>query len=175
MVKIQIGLLTAMLVSGTAMADNVELYVTDLLDNIQNGYCLDIAKGKGASANPDDGMQAHTCYSPLGEVLVDQAFDPDKFAEGILYMPEFDVCVQAASTEAGSTVELKSCDGSDAQKWVFSGEGTIAPMAAPELCLTLAEETKTGRSDENQMKALSFEPCSDDMVGYQVWANRTAE
>lgn len=175
MVNIRCVLFTALLVSGTAMANNVEVYVTDLLDNIQNGYCLDIAKGKGASANPDDGMQAHTCYSPLGEVLVDQAFDPAKFADGILYMPEFDVCVQAASAEAGSTVELKTCDGSDAQKWVFSGEGTIAPMAAPELCLTLAEETKTGRSNENQMKALSFQPCSADMAGYQTWANRTAE
>ncbi len=175
MVNIRSVLLTVLLVSGTAMADNVEVYVTDLLDNSQNGYCLDIAKGKGASANPEDGMQAHTCYSPLGEVLVDQAFDPAKFAEGILYMPEFDVCVQAASTEAGSTVELKTCDGSDAQKWVFSGEGTIAPMAAPELCLTLAEETRTGRSDTNQMKALSFQPCSSDMAGYQTWANRTAD
>jgi len=165
----------ALLISGTAAADNVEVYVTDLLDNIQNGYCLDIAKGKGAQANPDDGLQAHTCYSPLGEILVDQAFDSEKFAEGVLYMPEFDVCVQAVSTEAGATVELASCDGSEAQSWVFGGEGTIAPAAAPELCVTLAEETKTGRSDENQMKALSLESCSTDLAALQTWANRTLE
>jgi len=95
-----------LLLSSAAVADNVEVYVTDLLDNIQNGYCLDIAKGKGASANPADGMQAHTCYSPLGEVLVDQAFDSGKFAEGVLYMPEFDVCVQASSILTGASVEL---------------------------------------------------------------------
>jgi len=166
---------TALLISGTASADNVEVYVTDLLDNIQNGYCFDIAKGKGASANPEDGLQAHICYSLLGEILVDQAFDPGQFADGVLYMPEFDICVQATSTDEGSTLELAACDGSDAQKWVFSGEGTIAPAAAPEIGVTLAEETRTGRSDENQMKALSLETCSTDLASVQTWANRTLE
>ena len=161
--------------SGTAYADNVEVYITDLLDNIQNGYCLDIAKGKGSSANPEDGLQAHTCYSPLGEVLVDQAFDPDKFDEGVLYMPEFDVCVQASSIDSDASLELASCDGSEAQRWIFGGEGTIAPASMPEICVTLAEETRTGRSDENQMKALSLQACSVDLASFQTWANRTAE
>lgn len=164
-----------MLVSNAVQADSVEIYVTDMLDNIQNGYCLDIAKGQGANANPDDGLQAHTCYSPSGEIFVDQAFDADQFADGVLYMPEFDVCVQAASTETGASVELAACDGSDAQSWAFDGEGTIAPASAPEVCLTLAEETRTGRSEENQMKALSLETCSQDAAATQTWANRTAE
>jgi len=166
---------TAMLISASANADNVEVYVTDLLDNIQNGYCIDIAKGKGASANPDDGLQAHTCYSPLGEVLVDQAFDPEKLADGILFMPEFNVCVQASQTSVGAALELAACDGSEAQNWTFTGEGTIAPAAAPDVCVTLADETRTGRSKENQMKALSLQTCSADLASVQTWANRTAE
>jgi len=165
----------ALFFSRAALADNVEIYVTDLLDNIQNGYCLDIAKGKGASANPDDGMQAHTCYSPLGEVLVDQAFDPAKFADGVLYMPEFDVCVQATGTEVGATVELAACDGSEAQQWVFDGEGTIAPAGNPAVCLTLEDETRTGRSEENQMKTMSFMACSDELAASQTWSNRSVE
>ncbi|MDB1125100.1 RICIN domain-containing protein [Vibrio algarum] len=163
------------LLSSVAMADNVEVYVIDLLDNTQNGYCLDIAKGKGADANPADGMQAHTCYSPLGEVLVDQAFDPAKFAEGVLYMPEFDVCMQVSSIETGASPELTTCDGSEAQSWVFDGEGTIAPAAAPEMCLTLTGDTRTGRSDENQMKAMTLVACSDDLASVQTWSNRTAD
>jgi len=165
----------AILISGSVYADNVEVYVTDLLDNTQNGYCLDIAKGKGASANPEDGLQAHTCYSPLGEVLVDQAFDPDKFKEGVLYMPEFDVCVMATLTDTGTSIELATCDGSEAQNWVFSGEGTIAPAAAPDTCVTLAEETRTGRSDKNQMKALTLQACSAELASFQTWSNRAAE
>jgi len=163
-----------LLAATAARADNVEVYVVDLLDNIQNGYCLDIAKGQGANANPDDGLQAHTCYSPSGEIYVDQAFDSAKFADGVLYMPEFDVCMQAPSADAGAALELASCDGSSAQNWVFDGEGTIAPAAAPELCVTLADETRTGRSEENQMKALTLEACSDDQAATQTWANRTA-
>lgn len=161
--------------SGPALAENVEIYLVDMLDNIQDGYCIDIAKGKGDAANPEDGLQAHTCYGTLGEVLVDQAFDPDQFADGVLYMPEFDVCMQAPSTEAGASAELASCDGSTAQSWVFDGEGTITPASAPEMCLTVSGETRTGRSDENQMIALALLACDADQAAYQTWSNRTAE
>ena len=161
--------------SGSAQAQNVEIYVVDMLDNIQNGYCIDIARGRGADANPENGLQAHTCNSPSGEVLVDQAFDPDQFVDGVLYMPDFDVCMQAPSTEAGASAELATCDGSVAQSWVFDGEGTIAPASAPEMCLTLTGETRTGRSDENQMIAMTLQPCSDEQAAHQTWSNRTAE
>ena len=180
--KLQLATVIALLLAGcdadeSTQSDksNVEIYLVDKLDNIQNGYCIDIAKGKGSSANPADGLQAHTCYSPLGEVLVDQAFDPKKFSEGVLFMPVFDVCVQASATKIGSSLELAACDGSDAQSWKFDGEGTIAPASAPDVCMTLTGETRTGRSKENQMKALTLEKCADDTAASQIWANRTAE
>ncbi len=162
-------------VATSALAEDVEIYVVDMLDNIQNGYCIDIAKGRGEAANPEDGLQAHTCYSPSGEVLVDQAFDPDQFADGVLFMPQFDVCMQALSTEVGASAELAACDGSEAQSWVFSGEGTISPASAPEMCLTLTGETRTGRSDQNQMIAMTLQACSDEKAAYQTWSNRAAE
>ncbi|MEO0380103.1 MAG: RICIN domain-containing protein [Pseudomonadota bacterium] len=167
--------IVATLAAEMAQAENVEIYVVDMLDNFQDGYCIDIAKGRGYDANPDDGLQAHTCYSPSGEVLVDQAFDPDQFSDGVLYMPEFDVCIQAPSTEIGASPELADCDRSAAQNWLFSGEGTIAPATAPDVCLTLTGETRTGRSDENQMIAMTLQACSDDLAAYQTWSNRTAE
>lgn len=158
-----------------ALAENVEIYLVDMLDNMQNGYCIDIARGRGADAKPEDGLQAHTCYSPFGEVLVDQAFDPRQFENGILFMPEFDVCMQAPSTDAGASVKLASCDGSVTQIWVFDGEGTIAPASAPGMCLTVKGETTTGRSDQNQMIALTLQACADDQSPYQTWSNRTAD
>lgn len=175
MLRIATHAAAVMLTTGAAHAENVEIFVTDMLDNIQNGYCLDIAKGQGADANPDNGLQAHTCYSPLGEIYVDQAFDSAQFDDGALYMPEFDVCMQVSSTDSGASIELAACDGSDAQSWLFGGEGTIAPASASKMCLTLAEETRTGRSEKNQMKALSLETCSSDMAASQTWANRTAD
>jgi len=160
--------------SSLAQAENVEIYLQDMLDNTQSGYCIDIARAQGAKANPDDGLQGHTCYSPAGELMVDQIFDTEKFADGMLYMPEFDVCAQASSPAAGSSLELAACDGSDAQKFEFSGEGTIVPAAASDLCITVAEDTRTGRSDANQIKVLSLETCSDDKASMQVWAVRSS-
>lgn len=168
------ALISVTLTAGAAQADNVEIYLQDMLDNTQVGYCIDVAKGRGKDANPDDGLQGHTCYSPGGEIGYDQAFDPDKFAEGLLYMVNFDVCTQTTSTEAGSALELAACDGSEAQSFVFSGEGTIVPAAAPEMCMTVAQETRSGRSDVNQIKVLSLEPCSDDQAAYQNWNVRSS-
>jgi len=157
-----------------AYAEDVEIYLTDILDNKQSGYCVDIAKGKGEAANPDDGLQGHTCYSPSGELMVDQTFDTDKFAEGVLYMPKFDVCAAVSSTDAGSLIALAKCDGSVAQQFEFSGKGSIVPASASNMCFTVAEATRSGRSDTNQIKVLSLEPCSDDKAAYQTWAVRSS-
>lgn len=162
------------LTASVAKAEDVEIYLLDMLDNTQAGYCIDIAKGKEEAANPDDGLQGHTCYSPLGALGFDQVFDTDKFADGVLYMVNFDVCAQTSSTEAGSLLELAACDGTAAQSFAFSGEGTIAPASAPEMCLTLAEDTRSGRSDANQIKVLSLEACSDAQAAYQVWGVRSS-
>ena len=165
----------ALMAAGSAQAENVEIYLLDLLDNIQDGYCIDIARAQGANANPEDGLQAHTCYSAQGELMVDQIFDTTQFADGTLYMPEFDVCVEVASTEEGAEVGLAACDGSDLQSFVFSGEGTITPASATEMCLTATGDTRTGRSDENQMKTLAVAACDDALAATQTWGVRTGE
>jgi len=157
-----------------AQAENVEIYLKDMLDNTQSGYCIDIARAQGAKANPDDGLQGHTCYSPKGELMVDQIFDTDKFAEGALFMPEFDVCIEFSSTAAGSALGLAACDGSTGQSFQFSGEGTIVPTSATDMCVTVSEDTSTGRSDANQKKTLSLETCSADKAAFQEWAVRTS-
>ncbi|MCK0120741.1 RICIN domain-containing protein [Loktanella sp. F6476L] len=164
----------AILTTTPAFADSVEIYLVDMLDNTQNGYCVDIARAQGTAANPDDGLQGHTCYSPSGELMVDQIFDTEKFADNVLYMPEFDVCAEIASDEAGTTIDLATCDGSDAQAFNFSGEGTITPVSNDTMCFTVAEDTRTGRSDANQIKVLSLETCTDDNAANQTWNVRTA-
>lgn len=173
-IRIACAALIGFFAATAAQAESVEIYLSDMLDNVQNGYCLDIARAQGDQANPDDGLQGHTCYSPSGSLGVDQAFDAAQFADGVLYMPEFDVCASLAATEAGTSVDLAACDGSAAQSFVFAGEGTITPASAPEMCLTLAEDTRTGRSDANQIKVLSLEACDDGLAAYQTWSNRAS-
>lgn len=160
--------------AGSALAENVEVYATDKLDNIQNGYCIDISGGQGAQADPAHGLQGHTCYSPSREIFVDQAFASEQFANGIFYMPEFDVCMQTTSLAVGAALELADCDGSAAQSFAFSGEGTISPAADSALCLTLGEDTRFGRSQKNQIKALTLAACSSEAAASQNWAYRSA-
>ena len=160
--------------AGAAHAEGVEIHALDMLDNRQAGYCLDIAGGQGPRADPGNGLQGHTCYSPSGELFVDQTFESDRFADGVLFMPEFDVCAQVDGMDAGSAVSLAACDGSDAQSFAFSGEGTITPASASNMCLTLGEDTRAGRSDTNQIKTLTLEECSDEAAPRQIWGNRTA-
>ncbi|MFK7997328.1 MAG: hypothetical protein AB8B87_24590 [Granulosicoccus sp.] len=132
-----------------------------------------ILRAQGDKANPEDGLQGHTCYSPKGELMVDQIFDINRFVDGILYMPEFDVCAQISSVAAGSSIESAACNGSLEQSFQFSGEGKIASGSATDMCLTLAEDTRTGRSDANQIKVLTLETCADDKADFQLWAVRS--
>lgn len=167
--------LGALLAGGAAQAEKVEIYLLDKLDNTQNGYCLDIAGGREADADPADGLQGHTCYSPGGALGVDQTWDTAQFPDNVLYMTEFDVCAEVPSATAGSALILAACDGTAAQSFVFAGEGNITPVSAPDMCFTLGTDTRSGRSDANQIKALSLEPCDDSRSAYQSWGIRTAE
>ena len=87
-------------------------------------------------------------------------------------MKNFDVCVTLESAESGASLALADCDGSDEQSFNFSGDGTITPANAPDLCFTLAEATRTGRSDSNQIKVLTLEECSEALLAYQDWTVR---
>lgn len=152
---------------------NVEITLIDVLDGVTSSYCIDIA---GGNQNIDitKGLQAHTCYSYRGEIGTDQTFSTSRFVSNELYMPDFDVCATARSLEAGSAIGLAACDAGDLQKILFSGSGTISMIESPDLCLTAAKESRFGRSQVHQIKALSLETCSSDLAAYQEWRGRAS-
>lgn len=151
----------------------VELALSDQLDGVTNLYCLDIAGGN-RNVDVSRGLQAHTCYSYRGELGSDQTFDPGQFDANILYMPGYDVCVTLEDLRAGASVGLAPCDGSESQAVAFSGNGTIRPLAASDLCFTAADESRFGRAEIHQIKDLTLEPCRDERQAYQTWRARTS-
>jgi len=159
----------------TAQADSVEIALADDLDGILNGYCLDIARGQKEDADPANGLQAHTCYSHEGQLAIDQIFDTNKFEDELLFMPEFEVCATVSAIEVDATVALDACDGSDTQRLVLTDSGQISPASDPTLCVTAGQDTKTGRSKTNLMRALSLQPCSEDNAATQIWRTRTED
>jgi hypothetical protein len=98
----------AFLATGEAQAESIEIYLPDMKDNKQNGNCIDIAKGREEAANPNDGLQGHTCYSPGGGLDFDQTFDTKKFADGLVYIVNFVVCTQQTLTDAVDLPERQS-------------------------------------------------------------------
>ena len=103
--------------------DYYEIYLLEQL-NENRGYCIDI-KGSKLNADPDNGLQAHTCYSYQGEVSVDQGFDNVKIDDDEFYMPFFDVCMEAENTSASSTLKLKGCNKNEKQKFKINDNAEI--------------------------------------------------
>ncbi len=160
-----------------AAASGVEITLKDELDGVVNSYCLDIAGGN-RNVDINNGLQAHTCYSYQGKLGTDQIFDPSKFKDNTLYMPEYKVCVAVKGLEEGAKVGLAPCDNSKLQKISFSKEGTISPVVAPTMCFTAAQETRFGRngkSKKHQIKDLSLSACSDKLAKFQQWRTRSTD
>ncbi|WP_413698961.1 hypothetical protein ACLKMH_15510 [Psychromonas sp. KJ10-10] len=120
---------TATLFVTVAKAENAEITLMKNLDGFLGGYCLDI-KGGNADIDTSNGLQVHTCYSYKGALGKDQIFETTRFENNALFMPEFNVCAQLTGLEAGSTVSLAPCDGSELQNLAFTGAGTISPVKA---------------------------------------------
>ncbi len=162
------------LAAGGAAAEQVEISLADKLDGNLSEYCIDIAGGN-ENVDPANGLQAHTCYSYRGDLGTDQVFDADYFTQNTLFMPIYDVCATAAEVAVGGELSLATCDGSDAQSFIFSGAGTISPASDTALCFTAAEDTRMGRggTSAHQIKGLTLETCSDDLSARQIWIART--
>ena len=156
----------------SASGADVEVYLTDELDGIINGYCLDIAGGN-ESVDPANGLQAHTCYSYGGDLGTDQTFASAEFTDNTLYMSVYDVCAQVDSATAGSAISLASCDGSESQTITFGEDGTLRPAGDDSLCFTAGSESRTGRSGDHQIRDLTLETCTADLASLQTWSSRT--
>ncbi len=152
-----------------------EIYLLEQL-NENRGYCIDI-KGSKLNANPDNGLQAHTCYSYEGEVSVDQGFDNVKIDEDEFYMPFFNVCMEAENTSATSKLNLKACNKNEKQKFKFNNKAEIVLNDNNNLCLTVSENSREGGggTPTHLIRDLILDNCSTDISTRQRWGLRKAQ
>ena len=165
------------LASETEQASNeyYEIYLLEQL-NENRGYCIDI-KGSKLNADPDNGLQAHTCYSYQGEVSVDQGFDNVKIDEDEFYMPFFDVCMEAENTSASSILNLNGCNKNEKQKFKFNNKAEIVLNDNNNLCLTVSENSREGGggTPTHLIRDLILDNCSTDISTRQRWGLRKAQ
>jgi len=164
---------TVFMMPFAANADDtvVEVMLIDELDE-SRGYCLDIAGGKGENAPVERGLQAHTCYNYLNEILVDQGFDPELVEKGQFKITYFDVCMTASAIEEGATLGLESCDESETQQFSLSDNGQLVTAADSSLCVTVSStEKKEGRGSTpvHVMRPVTLQKCEESNAAYQSW------
>ena len=155
--------------------DYYEIYLLEQL-NENRGYCIDI-KGSKLNADPDNGLQALTCYSYQGEVSVDQGFDNVKIDEDEFYMPFFDVCMEAENTSASSTLKLRGCNKNEKQKFKFNNNAEIVLNDNTNLSLTVSENSREGGggTPTHLIRDLTLDICSTDISSRQKWGLRKAQ
>lgn len=152
----------------------VEIMLVDRLDE-PRGYCLDVV-GPQARATPQKGIHAHTCYSYQGGIAVDQAFDLAQIAAGRFLLPHFNVCLGLGTVSAGSTLRLSGCDSAPTQRFEFTAAGRIVSLAAPSLCLTIADGAGTpggGGRPVHVLRRLTVESCDEKSSARQTWRLRS--
>lgn len=153
-------------------ATPVEVVLADPFDD-PRGYCFDTV-GFKHRAQPERGLQAHSCYSYQGVPAVDQAFDAGLIAGGTFRLIAFDRCMSARAMSAGSMLALEPCDGRDAQRFGHRIDGTIRPSAAPGLCVTAGAVSREGGGGDpvHRIRVLALEPCGSGRDGRQHWRQR---
>ena len=156
------GLLTP----GGAIAEELFLRLQAPLDE-PRGFCLDIP-GHRAGVLLERPLHAHTCKHSMWHR--DGIFDTAAFEHGALHMPEYDLCVEAASSEAEAIVQLKDCNASQLQTWHRSESGEVVSDAGVRLCLTVGLGPSRPAGADHIIRTVRLMPCSPESASRQRWA-----
>lgn len=155
-----------MLVTGAAaVADELFLRVEAAHDE-PDGFCLDIV-GHLNGVQLQRPLQVHTCKHGIWNR--DGIFDVAALEGGALRMPEYDLCIEAASTGAGAELLLKNCNASDLQTWHRAPSGEIALGSAPELCVTIDPGPSRSAGPVYIARNVGLMPCAPDAADRQQW------
>lgn len=149
----------------TAAADEMFLRLKAPLDE-PRGFCLDIP-GHRASVRLERPLHAHSCKHFIWHR--DGIFDTAAFGRGALRMPEYDLCVEAASTAPGAPVRLKECNASKLQTWRRDSSGAVASGAAPRLCLTVGPGPSRPAGADHIVRTIRLMPCALESAERQRW------
>ncbi len=149
-----------------------ELFLTGLIQlrdplDEPEFYCVDVP-GVGASLNLQGALTAHTC-KPGAE---DEMFRVDSPSSGQLFMPAYDLCMEADGPEAGSTLHLAGCSSSRLQQFRYLDIGQIrlAHGSVEELCLTVASAAGEPTGGPSHLRrGLTMEACDQVDTARSLW------
>jgi hypothetical protein len=136
------------------------------------GYCFDLS-GYDENINWKNPIQTHTCKHDLthGDQIIESA---DITASGgRLYLPVYDICIQAEHAESGAQLMLSHCADEILQQWQFTEKGLLQPMANPDICVTIGTEpTALGTPPGTPQfwhRSLVLDQCDEAIQDLQTW------
>ena len=115
----------------TAAATLVQL--VDPLDEPEY-YCVDVP-GFGSSLDLGAALTAHTCKPGAN----DEMFAVNSPRPGNLFMPAYDLCMEASGTEAPARLLLRVCYEAALQQFDFDSEGALV-LSGTDLCVAVSPE-----------------------------------
>ena len=122
-------------VTPVVQVNGVFLRVIAPLDE-SRGYCLDIP-GHMAGVRLDSPLQVHTCKHGIWNQ--DGRFDESALENGVLRMPHYDLCLQAANNSIGARLLLTECTRAELQTWTLQDSGEIVLEVYPQMCISVEE------------------------------------
>lgn len=134
-------------------------------------HCVDIP-GHKSRVNTERELNVHTCKEGIWHK--DELFDPASLKDGLLKMPEYNLCVATSALQDGATLFLKPCDGSTLQKWAYQNY-RLSLVAHPDKCLTIGKEpsrlTPGGKRlpSRHMARSLALKTCSEMALHRQLW------
>ncbi len=116
-----------------ATAEATLVQLVDPLDEPEY-YCVDVP-GFGRSLNLQSALMAHTC-KPGAD---DEMFAINRPGPGNLYMPAYDLCMEADDTASPVQLYLRQCSGSEMQRFELDSDGGLV-LAGAGLCMAVSPE-----------------------------------
>ena len=131
------------------------------------GYCLDIP-GHLAGVRLDSPLHVHTCKHGIWNQ--DGRFDVAAFANGVIRMPHYELCLQAENTSIGARLFLAECTRAVLQTWTQEKSSVIALEAFPQMCITVEDGPGRGAGGPQYlMKGVGLDTCSEEASDRQLW------
>ncbi len=131
-------------------------------------YCVDVP-GAGSGVRLQMPLQMHTCKLRDAE---DEKFAFDRPFPSQLFMPEYALCVQAGTPEAGSGLYLRKCSDSTLQRFFLSGDTTIRLRADGEetLCWVMASGSGIPTGGPSHLRRdLLLQKCAEAGPALSQW------
>ena len=141
--------------------------------NEPRGFCIDLS-GYGENINWKNPVQTHTCKRTISHG--DQVIESENIGSsvGILYLPVYDICIEAENTTPGSQLLLDHCKQHALQHWRYAEDGRIQPAENADMCLTIGDEADEAGTPpgvrQYWIRTLALEPCSETDTERQVWS-----